>query len=234
MGLNRRTKIVLAAAVVAAICAGGTGAYFFKKASDTQAVCEGIRDRQAEYGEVVQVTEGDYKVAVLGDSYSSGFGLNDGYADGWPAQVGDAEGWATYVDGVGLTGFTNGGACGDGQYSERVERVASVDADLIIVQGGQNDAGQSASDVADAAREVLADLSRSAPVVLVGPAAPPRVDATQLAEVNRGLRTAAEATGVTFLSAGEWGDLEYQSDGFHLSPEGYAAFAAHVAEALGD
>jgi hypothetical protein len=77
------------------------------------------------------------------------------------------EHWNLTVRGIGRTGFVNGGNCGNQSFPTRVDEVVADDPEMVIVEGGLNDAGQSG--IGAAAREVLARIPATIRVVVVGP-----------------------------------------------------------------
>jgi hypothetical protein len=77
------------------------------------------------------------------------------------------EHWNLTVRGIGRTGFVNGGTCGNQSFPTRVDEVVADDPEMVIVEGGLNDAGQSG--IGAAAREVLARIPATIRVVVVWP-----------------------------------------------------------------
>jgi lysophospholipase L1-like esterase len=175
------------------------------------------------------VTTGDQTIVVLGDSYSAGSFLADPLHEAWPVVMGELLHATVIIDGIGGTGFTNGGFCFDDQYATRTERVLSIQPDLVVVEGGLNDAEAPPADITAAAAEVLDQLSGT-PVVLVGPTnAPAKPNAPQ---VDAALAQAcAEADDCRYVSALGW-DVELGADQLHPTAAGHRAFAEQIAAAL--
>lgn len=220
-----------AVSAVLVIGLGVTGAVAYDPA---RAAWQNFRMCQAQSevierdGAVVHLTDGSPQTVVLGDSYTAGDGLTS-LDDRWAEHLGYAQGWSVDVDGVGSTGFLNGGACGDKQFSARLDGVLAAGPDVLIIQGGVNDWQQSPADVRAAASDLL-DRAKDVPrVVVVGPApAPSRGD---LAAVDDALAAAAESSQREYISALGW-DLEFLPDRLHMTPAGHAEYADRVAASL--
>ena len=197
------------------ILAGGTTAAVQVKDNVTNGQrCEAIQSRIAETGEVVQ-GRGAAGTVALGDSYAAGDWLDD-RTQGWAYMV------AKDVAGVGLTGYTNGGYCGDGSFSERLSTVTDLRPSTLIIQGGLNDSEASAHQIETAASDLLEDVADIPTVILIGPTnAPAKSD---LAKVDRALAAAAKDHQREYISALEW-DLEFLPDRLHLTPAGHVGFA---------
>lgn len=177
------------------------------------------------------MTDGSPTVAVLGDSYSSGFGLQHP-KEAWPTQLGRTEHWRVFVDGVAGTGMTNRGLC-DQPFASRVPEMLSYRARRVIVEVGLNDTASSAAAVQQATSAVLARLAAVPQVDVVGP---PPVPAKALADLQRtdaALSTATQQAGRHYIGALGW-QLPYLPDGVHLTPIGHQQFAQLVALALGN
>ncbi|MDN4646431.1 SGNH/GDSL hydrolase family protein [Arthrobacter sp. PsM3] len=218
--------------IVAALCVAGAAAFAvreFSSPTSKAADCARVGAGRINGG-AVKVSEGTPKVAILGDSYVAGDWL-DSPDEGWSRLIGKAQGWETYVDGIGGTGFTNGGPCGDDTYASRVDGILAASPRIVIVEGGLNDSEASPDKVREAAVAVLRDLGSVPNVVLLGPAnAPSKND---LDGIDAALRTAASETGRQYVSALGW-DLEFQPDRLHLTAAGHADFAKLVVEATAD
>lgn len=227
--VKRHTAAVILA-IVAGLCVAGAAAFAVREmSSPTSKAADCARVGAGRIsGGAVKVSEGFPTVAILGDSYVAGDWL-DSPDEGWSRLIGQAQGWETYVDGIGGTGFTNGGPCGDDTYASRVDGILAASPRLVIVEGGLNDSGASPDKVREAAETVLRDLSSVPTVVLLGPAnAPSKND---IEGIDVALRAAAKENGRQYVSALGW-DLEFQPDRLHLTPAGHADFAELVAEAV--
>ena len=156
----------------------------------------GLRQRQL----IEPLTDGDRTIAVLGDSYTQGQGLS-GPEKAWPAVLGELLGAEVVLDGVGSTGFTTVGMCAPAEvsFAQRLE-ADPPDADVVVVQGGVNDAilGRP-EEVADAAGDLLEKLEDVDTVVVVGPVAVPVADAADLAAIDAALQQATDDAGRVYL-----------------------------------
>ena len=175
------------------------------------------------------VTDGRPTVAVLGDSYSSGFALANP-TDAWPTQLGRIEHWRVFVDGVAGTGMTNSGLC-DQPYASRVQQVLSYRAQRVIIEVGLNDTASSAAAVQQATSAVLARLSAVTQVDVVGPPPAPAKSPADLQRTDAALHTATQQAGRRYVGALGW-QLPYLPDGVHLTPVGHQQFAELVALAI--
>jgi acyl-CoA thioesterase-1 len=169
------------------------------------------------------VTGSGPSVAVIGDSWSVGLGLDD-LSRSWPSELPGR----VRVAGFSGSGFSRGAShCGNRSFATRAGSTRG--ADLVVVEGGINDYDQTAADI----RAGFGDLMAALPgrrVVVVGPVAAParaafvgRVDAT-LAEL-------CEEYAVEYIDASAW-DLTYLPDRLHLSPSGHVAFGQRVADEI--
>jgi lysophospholipase L1-like esterase len=199
------------------------------------------RETLGECGEVLEVrnqqlseplTRGDPTIAALGDSYTQGLGLS-GPEVAWPAALGERLGAEVVVDGVGSTGFTTAGLCylAEVSYGERLES-DPPDADIVVVQGGVNDAllGRPEA-VAEAAAGVLGRLRDARTVVVVGPPPVPAAEPSDIATVDAALRQACDDAGrvyVPLLDAG----VELLDDRVHPTVSGQQRIAELVAAAI--
>jgi len=175
------------------------------------------------------VTDGRPTVAVLGDSYSSGFELANP-TEAWPTQLGRIEHWRVFVDGVAGTGMTNSGLC-DQPYASRVQQVLSYRAQRVIIEVGLNDTPSSAAAVQQATSAVLARLSAVPQVDVVGPPSAPAKSPADLQRTDAALHTATQQAGRRYVGALGW-QLPYLPDGVHLTPVGHQQFAELVALAI--
>jgi len=218
-------------AVAVLVLAGG-GYWLFKQAQDkAQAaeLCTVVKDNISKNGEIREASTGTRKVAILGDSYTAGDGLAD-KSRNWVHDLGAAEKWSVKFDGVGMTGYVNGGYCGDQPFSGRATALAhEAKPDLLIVQGGLNDVGFSSTQVEAAAYNVLSSIPAGIDVVAVGPVDAPARDGEQA--VDAALSAAAKAAGKRYVSALDW-RLEFLPDATHLTEAGHAEYARRVAEAI--
>jgi lysophospholipase L1-like esterase len=171
-------------------------------------------------------TFGSKRVVVLGDSYAVGTTLSDPQHQAWDVLLARREKWNLTVHGIGRTGFVNGGYCGNQSYPNRVRQLLADHPQMIIVEGGNNDAGQSG--IGAAARAVLAKIPATIRVVVVGPTDAPGRDSSDQRTTDREL---AAAAGKRYISPLRW-KLKYGPDHIHMTAAGNRILADHLAAAL--
>ncbi|MFE8884466.1 SGNH/GDSL hydrolase family protein [Pseudarthrobacter enclensis] len=181
---------------------------------------------------------------ILGDSYTFGDGA-DQPQEGWAYLVADSLGYPTNIDGRGGTGFAWGGGARDdqgGEYEVRLRQTAAANPafvpNLLILQGGQNDAQADAAEVTAATRQTIEAARRFWPgvqVVVMGPSAPQPL-AGDLREVNNAVRAGADAAHAPFIdaiAAGWFTDANspgFDADGAHPNSAGHAYIAGKFLE----
>ncbi len=162
-------------------------------------------------------------IAVIGDSWSVGLGLDD-LAGSWPSELPGR----VRVAGFSGSGFSPGAShCGNRSFTTRA--TSARGADLVVVQGGLNDHDQPVADIRTGFRALLRSLPDDR-VVVVGPVAAP----SRAASVGRVDATLAELCaeyGVAYIDASGWA-FSYLPDQLHLTPNGHAAFGQQVADEL--
>jgi acyl-CoA thioesterase I len=171
------------------------------------------------------------RVAVLGDSWTSGFALADP-EQGWAYVLSRALGWRAAVDGFPGSGFTTDAGCPGQRYAQRVDRIP-VDAALVLVEGGINDLPDPAA-VGAASSALLAQVHARVPgaaVVVVGPPLVPARSPATAHRVAADLARSAAAQGATWVDSTGW-TLPYLPDGVHLTAAGHGQFADLVAARL--
>ncbi|MEW9874050.1 SGNH/GDSL hydrolase family protein [Arthrobacter sp. HS15c] len=212
-----RVRRIVAGAVAALTLAGGGSfvASTVKNNIEQGQKCESIK------ASLPVVHLSGASVAIIGDSYTAGDGL-DRRADGWAYSVGSD------LAGVGMTGFVNGGYCGNHSYAERLDSVLELHPQTLIIQGGLND-WKSPEKVADAAAALLSRANGVPRVIVVGPPDVPGRDGESA--VDQALVVATKFTDTEYVSALDW-QLEFLPDDTHLTPAGHATFAANVASAI--
>jgi lysophospholipase L1-like esterase len=171
-------------------------------------------------------TFGTKKVDVLGDSYAVGTTLSDPKHEAWDILLAMSQHWNLTVRGIGRTGFVNGGYCGNQSFPTRVDQVLADNPQMIIVEGGLNDAGQSG--IGAAAREVLTKIPASIPIVVIGPTDAPGRNGTNKRTIDREL---AAAAGDRYISPLGW-QLQFGPDGIHMTAEGNRVLADHLSTAF--
>ncbi|MGY4543922.1 acyl-CoA thioesterase-1 [Arthrobacter sp. UYNi723] len=177
---------------------------------------------------------------ILGDSYTAGDGA-DRPDQGWAYLVADSLGYPTNIDGEGGTGFAWGGGPQDNGVREYEVRLREAAADprfvpnVLILQGGQNDALITSPDEIQSATAQTVEAARTlwpgVQVVVLGPSAPQPL-AEELQGVNSAVRAGAAAAGAPFIDAYEAGWFTganspgFDFDGAHPNTAGHA----HLAE----
>lgn len=228
MGISKRKKWGIALATVLASVAL-PGAYLTHKTyKDHQfqaQACEVIKQQAADRGSTVSIPGSGLKVALIGDSYSSGDTLED-YRDAWPFVFAYDTGYSVTLSGVGWTGYVNGGVCEKDAFATRVS--STQGADLVIIQGGQNDV--TTPDAVESAATELIESIDAPRVLLVGPTDAPAIEGE--GDIDRALAAAATATGAEYVSALDW-HLAFGPDKGHPSPEGHKQFASYVEDVVG-
>lgn len=167
------------------------------------------------------------RVIVIGDSYSVGLGLSDP-ANGWPSRLDGA----VHVAGFSGSGFSRGaGHCPGVSYAERAGKALRGGADLVVVEGGLNDVGQSSAEITAGFQRLMRELDGQR-VVVVGPAlAPSR--AGGVPRVDRLLADLTSRRGIPYVRTSGLA-LPYLGDELHLTAAGHRAFGDAVARAIGD
>ncbi|WP_320536328.1 SGNH/GDSL hydrolase family protein [Pseudarthrobacter sp. IC2-21] len=181
---------------------------------------------------------------ILGDSYTAGTGA--GREDqGWAYDVARTLGYPSNIDGLGGTGFAWGGGAQDDGGREYEVRLREISRDrrfvpnLLILQGGQNDAQLNDPEELKAATAQTIEAARrfwpGIQVVVLGPSAP-----QPLADTLRGANTAVRAGAVLakapFIDAYEapWftaaNSPGFNADGAHPNTAGHAYLAQKFLE----
>ncbi|PRY51902.1 lysophospholipase L1-like esterase [Geodermatophilus tzadiensis] len=178
------------------------------------------------------------RVLFFGDSYTAGYGASSEEA-AFPALTAADFGWDADVRAGPGTGFVAGGGVGQ-VYLERLGTVDPPRPDLVVLQGGLNDARlvQDTAVERTAALRFLAELDRrfpGVPVVLLGPPLVPSIPDVAVRRVDRALAEAAAQAGVRYVSPAQEGwDVASRltADDLHPDDDGHAYLAARLAAAL--
>lgn len=181
---------------------------------------------------------------IVGDSYTAGVGA-DQPEQGWANLVAGQLGYPTNIDGVPGTGFAWGGGEQDEQgreYEVRLREIAANPAfvpNMLILQGGQNDALVPDPDEVEAATAQTIEAARrfwpGVQVVVLGPSAPQPV-AEELRGANSAVRAGAAAAGAPFVNALEAGwftsanSPDFDFDSIHPNTAGHAYIAEKFLE----
>lgn len=164
------------------------------------------------------------RIAVVGDSYSVGLGLDRPH-ESWPARLAGR----VHVDGFSGSGFSaRASSCGRVSFADRVARAARG-AELVVVEGGLNDHDRTDAEIRTGFERLARSLAGRR-VLVVGPAnAPARASA--IPRLDRLLAGLAAEHGATYLRMSDL-DLPYLDDRLHLTAAGHDAFGRRVAEAV--
>lgn len=191
--------------------------------------------------------EAEVPTAVfIGDSYTRGVGSTGA---GFVTLVARAKGWEAVNLGRGGTGYLNEltepkvalRSCGMDYcppYAGVLAEAGQLDAEVVVVSGGRNDAGSDRTAVAAAIDEFFVDLREALPRARIYATSPIWDDdgaPAGLKAISAEVRESVQAVGGTYLDigrplAGEPGLVS--EDGVHPNDEGHAAIAEAIVEAL--
>ena len=164
------------------------------------------------------------RVAVIGDSYAFGTGL-DRPGSSWPSRLPGR----VRVDGFPGSGFSPMASnCPGVSYADRAA-AAAKGADLVVVEGGLNDIDRRRVKIRAGFRRLMQALE-GREVLIVGPAAAPeRIQG--VARIDRLLTRLSAHAGVRYLRM-SFLDLPYLDDRLHLTQAGHEIFGHRVAKAV--
>jgi acyl-CoA thioesterase-1 len=161
------------------------------------------------------------RVAVIGDSYSVGLGL-DRPGQSWPSRLPGR----VHVDGFSGSGFSaRASGCGPVSFADRAA-AAVTGADLVVVGGGLNDVDRSDAEIRAGFARLMRTLAGHR-VLVVGPAAAP-ARTGQVPRVDALLARLAADAGATYLRMSDL-ELAYLDDRLHLTAGGHLEFGERVA-----
>ncbi|WP_436059352.1 SGNH/GDSL hydrolase family protein [Arthrobacter sp. LjRoot78] len=179
------------------------------------------------------------RVLIVGDSYTAGWGAET-ESEGWAHVAGSLMSPAIMIDGIPGTGFAWGGGASNErgeQFSVRLRSIAAEQTftpDVLVLQGGQNDALLRDDARVTAAVEATVSEARELwpgiDIVIMGPSAPEPLAST-LKQTNAAVSAAATATGVPFIDASgeQWFNAEnsgtFYTDGAHVNAAGHNLIA---------
>jgi len=175
------------------------------------------------------VSTGSRTAIVYGDSYAQGWGLDTPRAS-WPAAFGADADLTVTVDAVGSSGLLRAAMCPDTGIVKRIQDAAPVEADLVVIQTGLNDAWSSDEEIRAALARI--DLLVEGDVALVGPTNPPGMADMDIARVDRVLSSAADDLGWSYIPLFELGAVTYLPDAVHPDGPSQALIGEFVASAL--
>jgi len=178
--------------------------------------------------------------AVLGDSFATGYGTDRGR--GWVEQLGTDMCWSIDAKSAELeTGYTTpGGSATTSMYLDRVEKLASSDPDVVLVEGGVFDFPAPSELIYKNATDVFqllrSELPETTDILVIGPVGPPAKHA-ELDRITADIGKAARDTRVTFIDPTAEGwlpDATYFLSGNNIQPNdrGHSQFAKRLAADL--
>ncbi|GAA3532086.1 SGNH/GDSL hydrolase family protein [Nocardioides daeguensis] len=216
--MTRRRLLLGLLALVLAVAASTT---LLARAGAGSESCA-VKGEQAEERGVL-VSGSGARVLVIGDSYAVGGGVLPDQS--WPLRLPGR----VRVDGFSGSGFTVGASpCGDVSYATRAARARLAGVDLVVVEGGLNDADQPLADL-EAGYERLVRALGDRPVLVVGPPPAPLLPYDDVAAVDATLARLAAARGTPYLSMLDV-ELSYLPDLLHPDAAGHRVFGDRVAE----
>ena len=206
--------------VAALVCALTASGVLAARASANHSKCE--RFAAASVKRAAMVTGSGERVVVIGDSWSSGLGL-DRPVHSWPSRLPGR----IHVAGFSGTGFSaRSSECGRVSFGDRAPDALRGGADLVVVEGGLNDYDHSRAEIKAGFARVM---TAAAPyrTVVVGPATAP-ARAGKMPRVDRLLAHLSQKYGVPYVSTVDL-KLPYLDDRLHLTPTGHRLFGDAVA-----
>lgn len=230
MRLGRRARVLLLVAATLALALGVSAVVVTTVRRDDS--CASDR-RNAEAAPASGGVSAGPVAFFLGDSYTTGFGLPDP-GEGFAYGLADLEGWNATVEGFPGTGYATQGPCGGNAFIQRLARLPA-DADVVIIEGGLNDAifGVPPATLAADASGLLAAVRMAAPdarIVVLGAADVLPEARSRVLAANAALRAVASDAGATYV---DLADLEFTTtDGKHPTVAGHALIAEAVSDAL--
>ncbi|GAB3603838.1 SGNH/GDSL hydrolase family protein [Microbacterium aureliae] len=215
------------AVIAVAVVAGAASPLIVRQAriAHAEKTCRDIH-AFAETLDEAPVTRGAETVAVIGDSYSQGWGLG-GPAKSWPATFGEATDTTVFVDGFAGSGVTGSVYCPEASFLDRVDEVNRINPDAVIVQAGLNDVDATSEEIESSLSKVISRIEAER-VVVVGPPAAPAYRRDNLARVDSALASAAEKRDAQYISLLDL-ELDYQSDRLHTNRAGQQLIGDAVA-----
>jgi acyl-CoA thioesterase I len=175
-------------------------------------------------------------VVTIGDSIMAGFGLPSG--QDWPTLLGAADGVTVTNLGCSGGGFIAVGSCGS-DFEGLVSAAAAADPGVVIVEGSDNDGGQSAAALDKATTATVAAIHRAIPgALIVGLSTlwdQPSSAPAEISDSSAAVQTAVEAVGGTYVDIGQplQGHTDLlQDDDEHPTVSGQQVLLADVSSAL--
>lgn len=180
------------------------------------------------------------KVAFIGDSYSSGYGLTNPTTERWTKIFCNLAGISEYANtAVPSSGYVNEGSGGNSKFSTQATLIPT-DCSTVIVLGGINDAplAQTDTQMSTAVNNTITAIKTRSPgakIVVISPMWHAGLPSQDLLRVERQIR-ASLPSDVTFIERGPWVRIdrtEWQIYDGHPNALGASAIASWVAAQLG-
>jgi acyl-CoA thioesterase I len=181
-------------------------------------------------------------VAVLGDSFAAGEGAEN--QPGWVDRLTSEMCWSVAVNSAqGGTGYALVDPRTDPNnvvFSQRVDAVVAAKPNIVIVEGGVNDAQADSQKIFDGASATFQSLrnglGHDVPIIAVGAVSGPKDDPANLARVNSAIGGGASSFGVGFIDPvqEQWLSASqlWTDDGFHPNAAGYVEYAKRLGDEL--
>jgi lysophospholipase L1-like esterase len=173
------------------------------------------------------------QVAFLGDSYTGGSAMSSGIKSLYPTLLAGRFNFLVDNFAVGGSGFVAPGQTNQ-PFGLRVRAVVAAHPDVVVVQGGHNDANSPQDQVQAAAQSVLASLQAGLPkakIIVIGPIWPSGDVPQSELSLDGALKQMAVDMGARFIDpiADGWFIGPYTkligSDGTHPTDAGHARIA---------
>ena len=182
-------------------------------------------------------TAGRQVVAFLGDSYALGTGASVP-SKSWANLVSLKQGWVEKNLSDNTTSYSTAGEPGGTSYRARLGAVVATGAQIVVVSGGRNDVGVSATQFRGDVRATFAGIHTGLPkarIIVVSPTWGNDPVPARLTALISIVKSEAARVGATYLDIGEpmFGHPNMVGvDGWHPNDAGHAAIAAAVEKAL--
>ncbi|MHC9296677.1 SGNH/GDSL hydrolase family protein [Mycobacterium sp. LTG2003] len=180
------------------------------------------------------------RIAVIGDSYTSGAGAQPWPQIVWDRLSEDDIDVEADVKGEGGSGYVTPGSNGGTTFAQRVATTVRPDDTMVVFFGSRNDRGVPADTLGEAVRSSFAEAKQIAPdarLLVIGPAWPTAPAPPEIEAVRNVVRDQAAAAGATFIDplAEGWlvGDPALiQPDGIHPTDAGQVILADKLAPVI--
>lgn len=141
------------------------------------------------------------EVLVMGDSWATGYSADKGR--GFVDVLRKLTGWKVATDAQSGTGYVAVLGNGGQTFPVRASKLGGAAPELVLLEGGINDQGESADAVTSAATQTIGTIHGAYPdaeIVLVGPGTGAWPISSKLVVIDRALRSAADDAQVYYVS----------------------------------